>query len=223
MVKEEVWKYGTIDRSSTQYIKEFYKRLAEQTIKSFEKNNIKAYYVSDRKEAFKMLMEMIPEGASVSYGDSVTLHQIGIISELRKDGYNFTDPWAEEGLSYEKTLELRRKALTVDVFLSGTNAVTQDGKLVNIDGWGNRVAGLMFGPKKVIIVAGVNKIVKNVDEGVKRAREIAAPLNALRHGSDLGKPDSWNTGMYTAIIEGESHIYKEQRMHVIIIEEELGF
>ena len=131
-----------------------------------------------------------------------------------------------------------RKVLSSDVFLSGTNAVTLDGKVVNIDGGGNRVAPMIFGPKKVIIVIGANKIVKNVDEAINRIKEFCAPINALRHSiqhhdtefmdlpcvktgvcADCRKPQ--RICNFTTIIEGESH-RSSGRMNIIIIGEPLG-
>jgi len=134
-------------------------------------------------------LAMIPQGASIGIGDSVTLIELGIMAELRKQtGRLIFDPFLrdEEGdlvFTGLDRLEVLRKALLADVFLTGTNAITLDGKIVNTDGVGNRVAAMIFGPKKVIIVVGANKIVRNVDEAVRRIREVAAPLNV---GERLG-------------------------------------
>ena len=132
-------------------------------------------------------MGMIHEGATVVRGDSVTLEQIGVIEELRKrKQYKFINPMARtaEGLfvvDEETRMRQQREAFFADIFLTGTHAVTLDGKLDNIDGFGNRVAAMIFGPEKVIVVTGANKIVKDVNEAIERVRQIAAPLNAQRH------------------------------------------
>ena len=138
--------FDTIERDSfvPDYESWFYEKVAGKVISNLEKKHIKALYVSDREKAFSRIMEMIPEGATVGFGDSVTLYQLGIISELQTGKYNFINPWVK-GISFEESLDLRRKALTADIFLSGTNAITLDGKLVNVDGLGNRVAGIVFG------------------------------------------------------------------------------
>ncbi|MFH1087820.1 MAG: lactate utilization protein [Chloroflexota bacterium] len=228
-------KVSSMDRASREPSIQWYRQtLAERVIQSLEKNHIKGYYAPDRKEALDRIMGMIPEGAVVGVGDSITLHQVGVMSALRSGRYNFSDPFAP-GLPWKQSFELRRKALLADVFLSGTNAITLDGKLVNTDGGGGRVAGMAFGPGKVIIAAGVNKIVKNVDEALKRVKEVAAPLSAKRHEWD--KLPCYQTGVCadcqsvwrmcrkTLIIEGDMPmVFKEPRMHVVIIgETELGF
>lgn len=152
----------------------------QQLIKKLAANNIAAFYVHDRREAFDLVISMIPQGASVGYGDSVTLQEIGVVDALEKGNYTFYNPW-KPGNSVEENIRLKKRALTADVFVTGTNALTLDGKIVNVDGHGNRVAALCFGPDKVIIVVGINKIVANLDEALKRIRERAAPLNVKRH------------------------------------------
>lgn len=209
-----------------------YEKLAGKVIESLEKNFMRGYYASDRKNAFSKIMEMIPQGATIGYGDSITLHQIGIISELCNGNYNFIDPW-EKGIDGEESMERRRKALTADVFLSGTNAITLDGKLVCIDGLGNRVAALIFGPRKVIVATGANKIVKDAESGIKRVLELSTPLNAKRHNLNIpcGMTgvcahcrDEWKICRHTVIIDGElPKIYREPHTHVVIVGEDLGF
>lgn len=112
--------------------------------------------------------------------DSLTLKEIGVLRALEERGGNLLNPW-RPGIGREESMALRRRAFTADVFLTGTNALTLDGKLVNIDGLGNRVAAMIFGPKKVIVVAGINKVVKDVEEALWRIKNIAAPVNARKH------------------------------------------
>jgi hypothetical protein len=149
-------------------------------IGTLAKNNIPALYVENRYKALDEVISMIPEGSTVGFGDSVTLKQIGLVDALEKGNYAFLNPW-KAGISAEESMKLRRQALTSDVFVTGTNALTLDGKIVNMDGLGNRVAAMLFGPKKVLIVVGINKIVANVDEAMDRIRKTAAPLNVKRH------------------------------------------
>ncbi len=164
-----------------------YKTRAEKTIAAFTRKRLKAEYVPDRNAAVIRILELIPASASIGRGDSMTLDQIGIMPILSQQGtHEIFNPYLtdEQGhflVKGDERLTLQKKALLADVFLSGANAITLDGKVVCTDGHGNRVAALIFGPKKVIIVAGVNKIVDNLDLAFKRIHEIAVPGNTRRH------------------------------------------
>jgi hypothetical protein len=205
-----------------------------ELVERLGKNNIFACYVHDRQEAYGKVMAMIPEGATVGYGDSLTLRQIGVVEALEKGNYVFFNPW-RAGTSVEENIRLKKRSLTSDVFVTGTNALTLDGKIVNVDGHGNRVAAMLFGPDKVIIVVGINKIVANLEEALARIRHKAAPLNVKRHPgfdpmppcgitgecSDCASP--WRICNKTVIIEREYRNSKyEPVMTVIIVGEELG-
>lgn len=155
--------------------------LVQEVLQSLVKNRFEALYVSSREEAREKILAMIPTGASVGYGGSLTLDELGIKDVLKKGNYQFIDRGRSE-TSAEELFKLRRESLLSDVFLCSTNALTKDGKLVNIDGIGNRLAALTFGPKKVIVVAGLNKVVDDVEEGLKRIRNSVAPLHARRRG-----------------------------------------
>ncbi len=155
--------------------------LVQEVLQSLIKNRFEALYASSREEARKKILAMIPTGASVGYGGSLTLDELGIKDGLEKGNYQFIDRGRSE-TSAEEVFKLRRESLLSDVFLCSTNALTKDGKLVNIDGIGNRLAALTFGPKKVIVVAGLNKVVADVEEGLKRIRNSVAPLHARRRG-----------------------------------------
>jgi len=156
-------------------------KVVQVTLKNLEKNGFTAFYVPSKQEALKKVLEMIPIDAKVGVGGSVTVRELGLVKALNERGNPLADLWLP-GLSREELKEIRRSQLTSDVFLTSSNAVTMDGKLLNADGTGNRVAAMIFGPRKVIIVAGVNKIVKDVDEGLRRIRNVAAPMNAIRLG-----------------------------------------
>ncbi len=146
-------------------------------IEVLKERDFDAVMAADREEVRKIVMDMIPEGSTIAVGGSVTLNETGILDEIRKPKYKFIDRYNTP--NFEAMLDKYREGYTADVFVSSTNAVTMEGQLVNIDCTGNRTGQIAFGPKKVIIVAGVNKIVENVEEGIKRAKSIA-PMNARR-------------------------------------------
>lgn len=210
------------------------KQKIQNLIERLGENNIPVFYVKDRKDAFRKVMSMIPEGSTVGIGDSVTLRQIGVVDALEKGNYVFLNPWRPR-ISVEEGINLKKRALTSDVFLTGTNALTLDGKIVNVDGLGNRVAAMLFGPDKVIIVIGINKIVENLEEALERIRNTAAPLNVKRHPdfdpmppcgtsgvcSDCSSP--WRICNKTVIIERQYNNSKYKPIiAVVIADEELG-
>ncbi len=156
-------------------------RQAERTVQALKKNNFEARYFAKASEALDELWKIIPEGATVGIGGSLTLNQIDLVNELQKRPVKFLNPFAK-GLSPEEGDRIRREIFSADIFLSGSNAVTEDGKLFNIDATGNRVAPMIYGPRKVVLICGVNKIVKDIAEAQVRAHEWAAPMNAKRLG-----------------------------------------
>jgi len=165
--------------------KEGYIESIELVVKALKNNKFNAIFVRNRPEALQCVLDNIPIGSVVGAGDSVTLKEIGIFEELKRR--NFTLYWPfDEAVPKEHRRSIARKALLADVFLSGSNAITIDGKIVNVDATGNRVAGMIFGPKKSIIVVGINKIVKNLEKAFERIRNVAAPLNAKRIREERG-------------------------------------
>ena len=221
-----------------------YEKVAKKAVENMNKRGIQSFFALNREEALSMVIGMIPEGVTVGTADSITLLQIGVFSALRKRGKNHVlNPFMrdENGhllVDQEERQDLMRQALLSDVFVSGTNAVTLDGKLVNVDGNGNRVAAMIFGPKKAVIVAGANKIVKDVDAAIRRVREYCAPRNVIRHGTKHHRTEymdvpcaktgvcidcrhPWRICQYTTIIEGEMG-FKRGRTNVILVGEELG-
>ena len=218
---------------------------AQMASKNLRKNHINACYVPTRAEALSIIVSMVPDGATVVRGDSITLDQIGVIPALIKQGRNQIVGLFEMDSSgrllhkLEQAANMYQKAFTADVFLAGSNAVTLDGKLVNTDGVGNRVAPMIFGPKKVILAAGVNKIVNDVEEARKRIRDICAPLDVKRYilkqnQTEYGDLPRAKTGFctdckhdlrfccYTVIIESVA-ITEHGRINVVLIGEELGY
>jgi len=157
----------------------FREKQVERTINALKKNRFEALFVMDAKAAFEEVMKRIPDGATVGVGGSVTLAQIGLLDALKHRKIKLIWP-IQQARSDEDRLELIRKSFFADVFLSSTNAVTEDGELYNVDATGNRVGATFIGPKKTIVVCGVNKIVKDLDAAEKRVREWAAPQNAKR-------------------------------------------
>jgi hypothetical protein len=198
------------------------------------RNNLSALYVPDKEQALATVLSMIPEGAVVGFGDSLTLRQIGVVDALTEGNYEFLNPWAP-GTTVEENVRLKKRALTADVFVTGTNALTLDGKLVNVDGHGNRVAAMLYGPDVVIVVVGVNKIVADLPAAIARIRSTAAPLNVARHPDfdpmppcgltgecqDCSSP--WRICNKTAIIEREYNNSRYRpRITVVIVGETLG-
>jgi len=151
----------------------------EKLIKSLERNNMKGYFVNDENELIELIKSLVPENSIVGGGDSVTLEDTNVYNFFRNGNYTFYDKY-REGITREEKDAIYIKNFSADTFVSGTNAITMDGKLFNIDGYGNRLAPIVYGPKQVIIVVGINKIVDNVEEAIKRTRQIAAPLDAVR-------------------------------------------
>ena len=151
--------------------------LARKVIKGLESRNMSRYYAADREEALKLALTLIPEGSSVSMGGGMSVHEIGLVKALKEGDYNFID---RDEIADKRAAMLM--AYDADVFLASSNAVTEDGVLVNIDGNANRVSAIAQGPKKVVMIVGMNKVCCDVDGAMKRARNVAAPCNAQRFG-----------------------------------------
>lgn len=151
----------------------------ERTMKNLEKNNINSYFLQTKDEVIPLIEKLVAEGSTVAVGGSVTLTEAGVLDHLRCGRYEFIDRY-EAGLTPEQIKEVFRKSMGVDAYFCSCNAVTEEGELYNVDGNANRVAAIAFGPEKVIMIAGVNKIVANLDEAVKRVKTVAAPKNAQR-------------------------------------------
>ncbi len=159
--------------------KGFYEERARKAVSALNKNLFEGVYAPTSQQAVEEVLKRIPPHASVGFGGSLTLRQIGLVETIKGRGHTVFDHW-QEGLSPDEVLKARRGQLTSDVFLTSSNAITCDGHLINIDGFGNRVAAMTFGPQKVIVVAGVNKIVKDQAAAMSRIKDEAAPLNFCR-------------------------------------------
>jgi hypothetical protein len=157
---------------------------AKKAIEKLVAHEFKAIYLKTKEEAVQEVWKHITPKQRIGVGGSLTIRGLGILEKLEAQGYTIYDHW-KPGLLKENILEIRKAQMTSDLFLSSANAITLNGELVNIDGKGNRVNSINFGPGKVILIAGYNKIVEDVQEGIKRIKNVAAPLNARRLNIDV--------------------------------------
>lgn len=207
--------------------KEYFKIKAQNLIKNFAKRNIDAYFVENSKAAGEKVLEFIQDKATVSWGGSKTLQQIGIFDQLKAANYRLLDRDTAKN-SAEKE-EIYHQALNADYYLMSSNAITQTGKLVNVDGNGNRLAALIYGPKNVIIVAGMNKVTADEESAVKRVRNQAAPANAIRldQKTPCVKTGCCHSCQVDDTICCQTVITRrsraEGRIKVILVGEKLGF
>ena len=198
--------------------------VANKVIKELESRNMSGYYAKEKEEALKIALSLIPEGSSVARGGSMSVNEIGLADALINGNYNYsnrdeaTDKRAAELFAYDS-----------DVFIGSANAITEDGILVNIDGNSNRVSAIAYGPRKVILVVGINKLCADVDAAIKRARNEAAPINAQRFG--LNTPCT-NTGACMNCKSPDTICCQflitrfsrhKDRIHVILVNDNLGF
>lgn len=202
--------------------------LGTKVVEALKKNNFAASYVKTRKEALEKLLALIPQTATIGIAGSWTIKEIGLDTALEDRGntvYNHNKP----GLTKEESLAVRRKELLSDVFLTGTNAVTLDGQLVNVDGAGNRVAAMTFGPQQVYVIVGINKIVKDVNEAQQHIKLYAAPINNKR--LSLPNPcvktgECMNCQSPSRICNITTIMHKRPlaiQIHIVVVGEQLGF
>ncbi len=211
----------------------------EKTMKALEAHNMAAFYVPTKEAAVEKVKELLHEGDTVSSGGSMSLKEAGVIELLRSGRYNYLDRDAE-GITPEQKDEIHRKSFSADAYLCSSNAVTMQGELLNVDGSSNRTPNLLYGPKSVILVVGYNKIVRNMEDAVRRVKSVAAPANAVRLSCDTYCA---KTGECIALAKGEKDIeagcdspsriccnyvvssYQriKGRIKVILVGEELGY
>ena len=198
--------------------------LAQKVIKGLASRNMTGYYAADREEALKTALSLIPEGSSVTMGGAMSAHEIGLVDALKNGNYDFIDRDA-----YEDKRAAMLAAYDADVFLASANAMTEDGVLVNIDGNSNRVSAIAQGPRKVVFIVGMNKVCSDLDGAMKRARNVAAPINAQRFGlstpcaktgacMDCKSPDT--ICCQFLITRFSRHA---GRIHVVLVNDSLGF
>lgn len=198
--------------------------LAQKTIAGLKSRNMEGYYAASKEEALKIALGLIPEGSSISMGGAMSVHEIGLSEALKKGNYDFIDRDA-----YEDKRQAMLLAYDADFFLSSCNAMTDDGILVNVDGNSNRVSAICQGPKHVLFIVGMNKVCSDLDQAMKRARTVAAPINAQRFGLDTPctkkgtcfdckSPDT--ICCQILITRFSRH---QGRISVILVNDELGF
>ncbi|MBO4449259.1 MAG: lactate utilization protein [Clostridiales bacterium] len=199
-------------------------KLAQKVIKGLSSRNMTGYYASSAEEAKKIALDLIPEGSTVTMGGGMSVHEIGLVDALKNGNYNFLDRDQAE----DKRAAMLA-AYDADFFLSSCNAITEDGILINIDGNANRVSAIAQGPKKVLFIVGINKVCSDVDGGMKRARNVAAPINAQRFGLDTPctktgscfnckSPDTICCQFLVTRFSRHA-----DRIHVILVNDSLGF
>jgi len=201
---------------------------AKKTVEKLEAHDFKAVFVKDKKEAVEEIWKYVNPKQKIGLGGSVTVRELGIVERLEAQGNVLLNHW-KPGLPAEEILQIRKAQMTCDLFLCSANAITLNGEVVNIDGVGNRVNASVFGPGKVIMVAGYNKIVEDVQEAIQRIRNVASPLNAKRLNIDvpcakIGKCVDCNSPnrICRAVVIHERRPTLTDIL-VIIVGEELGF
>ncbi len=213
--------------------------IIKKTMDALNKNRMESFYAETKEEAKEIALSLIDKGQTVSVGGSVTLNQLDMLTTLRNGDYVFFDRYGDK--TPEEIQEVFHKSLSADAYFLSANAVTENGELYNVDGTGNRVAALIYGPKKVIVIIGKNKIVKDMNEAVLRVKSVAAPLNCRRLNK---KTPCSTTGKCIAFTDGgalnpaagcrsEDRVCRSyvtlgeqvnpDRIKVIIVNEDLGY
>ena len=208
-------------------IKKRNRLLADRVIKGLESRNMTGYFTETKEDALKKALELIPEGSTISWGGSASVTEIGLRDALLNGNYTVYN--RDACTTPEEKREMELKTYDCDYFLCSTNAMTEDGILVNIDGHSNRVSAIAYGPRHVVMIVGMNKIAKDVDSALSRARNIAAPVNAQRFPLDI--PCKINGSCVdckardTICCEFLVTRYSKHanRFHIILVNEDLGF
>ena len=204
-----------------------YDKAGAKVAEALNKRHFEAYYCPDCAEALEKILELIPQDHVVSWGGTATVAELGVKEALRQRGQAVID--RDTAKDAQERQQMLKQALTCDTFLMGSNAISADGQLVNIDGTGNRVAALCFGPTQVVVVAGMNKVAGDLDGAMRRAREVAAPMNAQRFPlktpcvanglcGDCKGPDSICAQIVTTRL-----CKPAGRIKVVLVGEDLGF
>ena len=210
----------------TEFEKMYYEKRAEVLVKNLRSRHFEAYYCDDRHEALAKALGLIPEGSLVSWGGAMSAQQIGLIDAVRVGNFHTID--RDKCATPEEREQAMKDALFCDTFLMGANAMSLDGQMVSIDGTGNRIGALVYGPKSVIVIVGMNKVADTLDEAIRRARTVAAPKNKQRFGD--GTPcavtgvcgDCKNEKCICNHIVITRHCRPVGRIKFIIVGEDLG-
>ncbi|MDP4221875.1 MAG: lactate utilization protein [Bacteroidota bacterium] len=199
--------------------------LAQKVIKEFKSRNIEGFYFETKEEALKKVIEIVPENSTVSWGGSVTLHEIGLLDALKNGRYNVLDA-SDRSKGGAEMDRIAHQAFSSDYYFLSSNAISATGELVNIDGIGNRVAALIYGPKNVIVIAGINKVEQNLEMAINRAKTRAASLGVLSYTKNeissfeelLNKAQGTGSQLVITMMS----VFKE-RIKVILVGESLGY
>lgn len=199
----------------------------EVLVKALQKRHFEAYYCATKEEALKQVLALIPEGSTVGWGGAVSAAQVGVQEAVHAGNYNVID--RDQFSDPAEKRRCMRECFNADYFITGANAISLDGQMVNIDGNGNRVGMIVYGPKHIIVVAGMNKVCPSIEDAVKRARTVAAPMNQQR----FGLPNPCTCTGVCADCHSESSICNQilitrnskpaGRIKFVLVGEELGF
>ena len=204
-----------------------YEKRGQILVKNLKSRHFDAYYCENRKEALEKALELIPRGATIGWGGSVTAKEIGLMDAVRSRDYR---PYDRDNVATpEERTKLMKKSLLADVFITGANALSLDGQMVNIDGTGNRLGGIVYGPDSVLVIAGMNKVTATLEDAVTRARTVAAPMNKQRFPAQTPCEvtgvcaDCKNEGCICNQILITRHCRPAGRIKFILVGEDLGF
>lgn len=201
--------------------------LSATLVKNLERRHFEAYYCPTAAEAIEKALSLMPEGSSVTWGGSMTIRDMGLTKAVKEGNYNVID--RDTAANPAEMREMMRQGLLTDYYLTSTNAISEDGVLVNIDGTGNRVAAMIFGAKSVIMIVGMNKLAPTLEDAISRARNVAAPLNIQRfqqkntpcmHTGACGDCKSADCICCHEVITRVSRV--EGRIKVILVNDDLG-
>lgn len=207
--------------------KMYYEKRGQILVKNLQSRHFEAYYCDNKEEALKKALELIPEGSTVGWGGAHSAEEIGLMEALHAGSYRPIDRSLAK--SPEEREQMMRDCMFADVFLTGANGLSLDGQMVNIDGTGNRVAATIYGPKSVLVIAGMNKVEDTLEDAVRRARTVAAPMNNQRFNNDNPCSTTGTCGNcknLTCIcnqIVITRHCRPVGRIKFILVGEELGF
>lgn len=205
----------------------YYAKRAEILVRNLKSRHFDAYYCATPQQALENALELIPKGSTVGWGGVMSAHEIGLIDALREGDYQVID--RDRFSTPEEKTKAARDCLSAHTFLTSANALSMDGEMVNIDGAGNRVAAIIFGPDQVLVIAGMNKVVDTLEDAVQRARTVAAPMNQQRFSSNnpcacTGKcSDCKSETSICNHIVITRHCRPAGRIKFILVGESLGF
>lgn len=205
----------------------YYEKRAQVLIKNLQSRHFEAWYCPDKAAALTKALELIPDGSTVSWGGALSAQQIGLIDAVKAGKYSVID--RDAAPTPEERVKTLKRCLTADVFLCGANALSMDGQMVNIDGTGNRVAAIVYGPETVLVVAGMNKVCDTLEDAMARARTVAAPMNKQRFSNKTpcevtgSCADCKSDGCICNQILITRNCNPAGRIKFILVGEELGF